>query len=86
MVTKSPLYIHNLVVLVTTLSPVTLLFHAFVDLDRKFTKILFFVTTYVVFPALLTNSVMLMYWMEDPTQISVFVSKYSVVVQSNLLA
>ena len=35
-------------------------------------KILSFGTTYVVIPALLTNSVMLMYWMEDPTQISLF--------------
>ena len=56
-------------------------FYAFVDLDGKFTKILpfGFGMTYVVIPALLTNRVMLMYWMEDPTQISVFVSTYSTV-------
>ena len=77
-VTIFPSYTYKQVVFVTGYCTLSLTF-------LRFMHLLIWMT-YIVILTLLTNSVMLMYWIEDPTQISVFVSTYLVVVQSNLLA
>ena len=65
---------------------VTPLFHAFVDLDEKFTKNLILLRDIGCISSP-TNQQCDAYWTKDPTRISLIVSTYiySVMVQSNLL-